>query len=81
MPRSGRVIRFATVTLDSAQAGTAVVRSRDAYEANEGAFAEAWGKEKFPDLADIFTKVPYLAAWVVCTLKLTCGSVVRIDKS
>ncbi len=71
-----------TVTLDTAQAGTAVVHSRDAYEANEGAFAEAlWGKEKFPDLSDNFTKVPHLAAWVVCTLKLTCGSVVRIDKS
>ena len=36
-----------------------------AYEANEGAFAEAWGKEKFPELADIFTKVAHLEAWGV----------------
>jgi hypothetical protein len=57
VPRSGRVLRFATVTLDTAQAGTAVVHSRHAYEANEGEFAKAWGKEKVPDLADIFTKV------------------------
>ena len=60
------MLRFATCTLDTAQAGTSVVHSRDAYEANEGAFAEAWGKEKFPELADIFTKVPHVAAWGVC---------------
>ena len=61
------MLRFATVTLDTAKAGSAVAHSRAAYEANEGAFAEAWGKEKFPELADIFTKVAHLdlEAWGV----------------
>jgi hypothetical protein len=68
------VLRFATVTLDTAKNGTAVAHSRAAYEANEEAFALAWGKEKFPDLADIFTKVSPIAdmkldanSWFSCS--------------